>query len=186
MKIAVKNMVCDRCKLVVAQVLDELGIPYGQIGLGEVELSGELSPEQSVELRQKLEALGFEWLEEKNTILTERIRTTVINYIHYAPEQDKPLLSQYLQQQLGRDYGTLSAVFVTQKGLTIEQYAIQQRIERAKELLLYGELNLNEISWKLGYSSVQHLSAQFKKITGLTPSAFRKQGTGSRKPLDRV
>ncbi|AWG24168.1 helix-turn-helix domain-containing protein [Flavobacterium kingsejongi] len=182
----VKNMVCDRCILVVKQLLDAMDIPFKAVGLGEIELARDLEAEQEEEVKGKLAGLGFEWLDNRKFIVVERIKSAVIAYIHHGKNDGEESLSTYIQNTIDKDYSSLSSLFTITQGITIEQYAIQQRIEKAKELLLYDELNLNEISWNLGYSSVQHLSSQFKKLTGLTPTQFKKLKNNLRLPLDKV
>lgn len=182
----VKNMVCDRCILVVKQLLDAMDIPFKAVGLGEIELSRDLEAEQEEEVKGKLAELGFEWLDNRKFVLVERIKSAVIAYIHHGKNDGEESLTTYIQNTIDKDYSSLSSLFTITQGITIEQYAIQQRIEKAKELLLYDELNLNEISWNLGYSSVQHLSSQFKKLTGLTPTQFKKLKNNLRLPLDKV
>lgn len=181
----VKNMVCDRCILVVKQLLDAMDIPFKAVGLGEIELARDLEAEQEEEVKEKLAELGFEWLDNRKFVLVERIKSAVIAYIHHGKNNGESLTT-YIQNTIDKDYSSLSSLFTITQGITIEQYAIQQRIEKAKELLLYDELNLNEISWNLGYSSVQHLSSQFKKLTGLTPTQFKKLKNNLRLPLDKV
>lgn len=182
----VKNMVCDRCILVVKQLLDAMDIPFKAVGLGEIELARDLEAEQEEEVKEKLAELGFEWLDNRKFVLVERIKSAVIAYIHHGKNNGEESLTTYIQNTIDKDYSSLSSLFTITQGITIEQYAIQQRIEKAKELLLYDELNLNEISWNLGYSSVQHLSSQFKKLTGLTPTQFKKLKNNLRLPLDKV
>lgn len=182
----VKNMVCDRCILVVKQLLDAMDLPFKAVGLGEIELSRDLEAEQEEEVKGKLAELGFEWLDNRKFVLVERIKSAVIAYIHHGKNDGEESLTTYIQNTIDKDYSSLSSLFTITQGITIEQYAIQQRIEKAKELLLYDELNLNEISWNLGYSSVQHLSSQFKKLTGLTPTQFKKLKNNLRLPLDKV
>ncbi|MEN7547693.1 AraC family transcriptional regulator [Rapidithrix thailandica] len=184
----IKNMVCDRCILVVRQVLEQAHLDVRHISLGEVEISGEISPAQREQLTQQLEALGFELIDDKKTKLINRIKTSIIQLVHYQSE-DKPghkNLSHFLEEKLGYEYSYLSNLFSSVEGTTIEKFNIAQKIEKAKELLIYNELTLSEIAWKLGYSSVQHLSNQFKKVTGLSPSHFKKIGEYKRKGLDQV
>lgn len=182
----VKNMVCDRCILVVKQLLDAMDIPFKAVGLGEIELARDLEAEQEEEVKEKLAELGFEWLDNRKFVFVERIKSAVIAYIHHGKNNGEESLTTHIQNTIDKDYSSLSSLFTITQGITIEQYAIQQRIEKAKELLLYDELNLNEISWNLGYSSVQHLSSQFKKLTGLTPTQFKKLKNNLRLPLDKV
>lgn len=167
-------MVSIRCKMVVKSELDWLGIHYGAVELGEVHIKGGLTPEQRTSLKDALLKSGLELMEDKKAILIERIKNVIIEMVHYSDESPKVNFSDYLSEKLNHPYPYLAAHFSEVTGITIEQYIISHKIERVKELLLYDELNLTEISHKLNYSSVAHLSNQFKKITGLTPSYFKK------------
>lgn len=180
-------MVCDRCIMVVQQELGKLEIPYTKIDLGDVQLEETPAPEKLQALGKQLHSLGFELLDDRKTTLVEKLKTTIIRLIH-GNENDtlNTKLSVYLQEALQVDYHYLSTLFSSTEGLTIEKYVILQRIERVKELLQYDEMNLSEIADNLGYSSVQHLSQQFKKITGLTPTGYRQLKENNRKPLDKV
>ena len=183
----IKNMVCDRCVMVVRQQLDQLQLPYQQIQLGQVELKEAPRAESLEQLRQLLEQQGFELLDDKKAKTVERIKTTIVSLIHGKDADEFNLkLSAMLQEKLGLDYHYLSSLFSSVEGITIEKYAILQRIEKVKELLMYDEKNLGEIAFEMGYSSTQHLSQQFKKITGLTPSHFKKLKDNKRKPLDKI
>lgn len=187
MQLFIKNMVCDRCILVVRQELDQLQLPYRQLQLGEVELTKEPSAVELSQLQMRLESLGFELLDDKKSALVSKIKTQVLQLIHGKDGVElNTKLSVLLSEALKHDYSYLSSLFSSTEGTTIEKYVISQRIERAKELLLYDELSLSEIADKLGYSSVQHLSLQFKKITGLTPTHFKQIRENKRKPLDKV
>ncbi|MEC5143014.1 AraC family transcriptional regulator [Chitinophaga sp. 212800010-3] len=187
MNLYIKNMVCDRCILVVRQQLDKLDLPYVNIQLGEAELSG-LPPAWKLEaLKEQLNTLGFELLDDKKSTIVEKIKNLIIQLIHSG---DTISLTQkasvILADKIKLDYHYLTGLFSAVEGITIETYIILQRIERVKELLRYDELSLSEISDKLGYSSVQHLSQQFKKVTGLTASQFKQLEENHRKPLDKV
>lgn len=187
MVIHIKNMVCDRCIMSVRQQLDQLGLDYKNVQLGQVELSNGLTMDQLAQLKTSLEELGFELLDDKRSQVVEKIKTTIIALIHRSDGDDFNLkLSAHLEDTIGLDYHYLSTLFSSVEGITIERYTILQRIERVKELIMYNEKNLSEIAFELGYSSVQHLSQQFKKVTGLTPSAFKELGDKRRKPLDRI
>lgn len=187
MNLYIKNMVCDRCVMVVRQQLEAAGLDYHNIQLGQVELAGDASTAQLEALRARLNDFGFELLDDKKAQLVEKIKTTIIALIHGSSEEEFNLkLSAHLQDKLQLDYHYLSALFSSVEGITIEKYAILQRIEKVKELMMYGEKNLSEIAYSLGYSSVQHLSQQFKKITGLTPSHFKELKENKRKPLDKL
>lgn len=174
MKLVIRNMVSLRCKMIVKAVLEKLNLHFNILELGEVEISEELSPEAHKELKSALLKYGLEVMEDKKSILIEKIKNIIIEMIHYSDEQPLTNFSTYLAEKLGYDYKYMSNLFSEVKGTTIEHYIISHKIERAKELLIYNELTLTEIAWKLHYSSVAHLSNQFKKVTGLTPSFFKK------------
>lgn len=174
MTIYIQYMVCIRCKLVVKSELHALGIKYHTVDLGEVELEESLSVEQHAKLKQALLKSHLALIDDKRSILIEKIKHSIIERIHY---DDEPILvnfSDFLSDKLHYNFNYLSKLFAEVKGITIEQYIISHKIERIKELLLYDELNLKEIAHLLNYSSVAHLSAQFKKMTGLTPMHFKK------------
>lgn len=183
MKLYIKNMVCPRCMKAVEQVLLGVEATPLDIHLGEVVLKEPLSPAQLELVSSQLQQLGFELLDDNRKQLIEKIKSIVIEHIHYN-EDEKFVFSEVLSNKLHKEYSIISKLFSETEGITIEQYVIHQKIEKVKELLVYNEMNLNEISFKLNYSSVAHLSAQFKKITGLTPSQFKAQGIHLRKPLD--
>jgi YesN/AraC family two-component response regulator len=183
----IKNMVCDRCVMVVRQQLDELQLDYKNIQLGEVELSENANHAQLDQLRLNLEQQGFELLDDKRSKTVEKIKTTIVSLIHGKDADELNLkLSAILEEKLGMDYHYLSTLFSSVEGITIEKYAILQRIEKVKELLMYDEKNLSDIAFELGYSSVQYLSQQFKKVTGLTPTHFKQVKDNRRKPLDKI
>jgi AraC family transcriptional regulator len=186
----IKNMVCNRCVMVVRQELERLGFHPQKISLGEVTLNEpELSATQLTNIDESLQAMGFERIDDRKGRLIESIKSKVIVMIHDPkPESRKVNWSTWLADELHYDYNYLSNLFSSMEGITLEQYVIRQKIERAKELLFYDELNLSQISMELGYSSVAHLSAQFKKVTGLTPSELKKSRNKneSRKPLDSI
>lgn len=184
MKLYIKNMVCGRCEMAVRATLEQLQITIISIQLGEVELSGNLEENQKQSLAQNLNALGFELLDDKISKTIERIKNLIIDLVHYQNEKLKINLSTYLAEDLMQDYSTLSNLFSETEGITIEHYFIAQKIERAKELLLYNELTLSEIAIQLNYSNVAHLSNQFKKVTGFTPSHFKKLKEVKRKQID--
>lgn len=187
MQLYIKNMVCNRCKMVVQAELEQLGLNPVNVQLGEVELSQEcLTDEQTTAIASALGRFGFELLSDKKKQMVEQIKTAIIEHVHYATEPLKVNFSDYLSQKLGIEYGTLSAVFSETERNTIEKYIIQQKIEKVKELLTYGESSLSEIAYLLNYSSVAHLSTQFKKISGQTPSAYKQSQTATRKTLDEI
>ncbi|RPD50773.1 helix-turn-helix domain-containing protein [Paracnuella aquatica] len=186
MVLYVKNMVCNRCIKSVIGILAELGIGHEQVLLGEVPLQEPPDAEQLEQLRQRLHEEGFELIDDKKTRLIEQIKKLVLRRLAQDPDDIQDNLSDYLSKQLHHEYSYLSHLFSSVEGMTIEQYFIAQKIERAKELLVYGELSLSQIALQLGYSSVQHLSNQFKKVTGLTPTHFKTIGAARRRPLDEV
>lgn len=183
----IKNMVCDRCIKVVKDEFSKLNLGVEVIELGKVVVDSILNETQISEIRDILTANGFELIDDKKSQLIDRIKTLIIEKIHHSNNPVESInSSEYIAKEIGYDYSYLSNLFSSVEGITIEKYIINQKIEKAKELLVYNELTLNEISYKLGYSSVQHLSTQFKKITGLTPSYFKKLKENKRKPLDKV
>lgn len=167
-------MVCKRCKMIVSSELEKLGVNFCNLMLGEVDLIDNLSKDKLDVLDIELKKYGLELLIDKKAKLIERIKNIIIEQIHYSEEEIKINFSKILSKELDYNYKYLSNLFSEMHGTTIEHYIIQQKIERVKELIVYNELNLSEIAWKLNYSSVQHLSNQFKKVTGLTPSFFKK------------
>lgn len=184
-------MVCDRCCLAVSNVLKNIGLHYISIDLGEIDFSDNygdhLSNDKQKLLSDELEALGFSILSDKNSKLISDIKTSCLNYIEHIENNDNKTLSEHLSNAIRLEYNYLSHLFSVVEGITIEQYFIRLRVEKIKELLIYGELSLTEIAYQLGYSSVAHLSGQFKKITGLTPSYFRTlKDKKLRKPLDNL
>jgi AraC-like DNA-binding protein len=174
MKLYVKNMVCIRCKMIVKQQLKKLSLHYTIVELGEVEIIETISDDQLQEFKNLLFKYGLELLDDKKSILIEKIKKVIIELVHYADEPAKVNFSDYLSEKLNYDYTYLANLFSEVEGVNIEHYMIMHKIERVKELLVYDELSLSEISYKMHYSSVAHLSNQFKKITGLTPSYFKK------------
>lgn len=186
MKIYIKNMVCSRCEMVVTLELEKMEIPILSIKLGEVELFRNLEESEKQTLTKKLNALGFELLDDKISKTIERIKNLIIDLVHYQNEKLKINLSTYLAEDLKQDYSVLSNLFSETEGITIEHYFISQKIEKAKELLIYNELTLSEIAIQLNYSNVAHLSNQFKKVTGFTPSHFKKLKDIKRKQIDTL
>lgn len=183
-------MVCDRCKMVVKQEMEKLGLKPEKVALGEVTLSDD---DISEDIQKRLDAallnLGFERIDDRKARLIENIKNKVIEMIHYADHIDRKYnWSDILSEEVHYEYNYLSNLFSAVEGITLEQYIIRQKIEKVKELLFYDELNLSEIADKLGYSSVAHLSGQFKKVTGLTPSELKKSREidQNRKSLDNV
>lgn len=186
MHVYIKNMVCNRCILVVRQELEKLNIESCSINLGEVETKESLSKEKLEQLSGNLTALGFEVLDDAKRKLIEKIKNIIIKQVHHDQQEMRHNFSEVLSKALHKDYSYLSSLFSEVEGITIEKYVINQKIEKAKELIIYNELTLSEIAFQLGYSSVAHLSNQFKKLTGLTPSHFRQVGQQKRKPLDKI
>jgi len=185
MKLYIKNMVCDRCKMAVQRTLDNNRMPYSHLELGEVETTVEPTEDKLENFRRDIEKLGFELIEDRNSRIISKIKKVVLSYIR-SNSTKKSKLSNEVSNALAKDYNSLSNLFSSVEGITIEQFSILQKIEYVKELLVYDELSLSEIAHHLHYSSVQHLSNQFKKVTGLTPSHFKKIGKLKRQPLDRL
>ena len=182
----VKNMVCNRCILVVQNELDKLGLKVKDIKLGEVTLEKEPTSKEKLDLENNLNPLGFEVIDNKKSRIIEKIKNVIIDQVHYQDSDIKTNLSDLLSEKLNHDYNYLSNLFSEVEGTTIEKYFIAQKIEKVKEFLVYDELSLSEIAYRLNYSSVAYLSNQFKKVTGLTPSHFKKIRDDKRKPLDQV
>lgn len=173
MRIYIKNMVCIRCKMVVKDELTKLGIPYTTIELGEAEIPGAVSELQREQVRVALLRSGLELMDDRKAVIVQKIKNLIIELVHYSEEPLMINLSGYLSQKLNYDYTYLANLFSEAKGISIEKFFIAHRIERVKELLVYNELTLTEIAYKLHYSSVAHLSSQFKRVTGLTSSHFK-------------
>jgi AraC-like DNA-binding protein len=185
-KIFIKNMVCNRCIMVVQQEVEKLGLNVRSIKLGEVTLDSELPEEQKATLQKALTDLGFELIDNRKSRIIEKIKTIIIDLVHYQNNNLSTNLSDLLSSELHHDYSYLSNLFSEVEGTTIEKYFIAQKIEKVKELLVYDELSLSEIAFRLNYSSVAYLSNQFKKVTGLTPGHFKQIREDKRKPLDKV
>ena len=182
----IKYMVSLRCKMLVKEELKKLGLHYVVIELGTVDVLEDISPEQREQLRQNLLRSGLELLDDKKSILVEKIKNVITEMIHYSDEIPKVNYSDYISEKVGYDYTYLSNIFSEVKGITIQQFIINHKIERVKELLLYDELNLTEISYKMHYSSVAHLSNQFKKVTGLNPTYFKRLKMKRRDNLESI
>jgi len=172
--------------MVVEQALQRLDINDYKVTLGEVETGNIIAKEKLQQLEKNLAALGFELLDDSKTRLIEKIKNIIIQYVHDSQEENHQNFSDILSKALHKDYSYLSSLFSEVEGITIEKYIINQKIEKVKELITYDELSVSEIAYKLGYSSVAHLSNQFKKVTGLTPSHFKQVGQNKRKPIDKV
>lgn len=179
-------MVCNRCKMVVKAELEKLGLQPLVIELGEVTLSRDLNQDEKSKIARTLVGLGFDLIDDKKRKQIERIKTLIISLVHQHDSDIKTNLSDYISGHMEQDYNHLSKLFSEVEGTTIEKYHIAQKVEKVKELLVYGELSLSEIAYRMHYSSVAHLSNQFKKVTGLSPSYFKNQGKKKRKPLDEV
>lgn len=179
-------MVCQRCIMAVRDILERENITIEDIRLGEVRTREELDTEQLNHLDHQLRKIGFELIDDRKKRIIEKIKTTIVGMVHYSEENQKQNLSAVLAEQLHYDYNYLSSLFSEIEGMTIEKFLIAQKIERVKELLVYDELSLSEIADRLGYSSGAHLSNQFKKVTGLSPSHFRTIRDKKRKPLDQL
>ncbi|RDV13087.1 AraC family transcriptional regulator [Pontibacter diazotrophicus] len=170
----IKYMVSLRCKMMVKEELSKIGLQYVVVDLGTVEILEDITPEQRLLLKNNLLLSGLELLDNKKSILIEKIKNVIIEMIHYSDELPKANYSDFISKKLGHDYTYLANIFSEVKGITIQQFIIFHKIERVKELLLYKELNLTEIAHRLHYSSVAHLSNQFKKVTGLSPSFYKQ------------
>jgi len=190
MKLYIKNMVCNRCVMAVQQAFENVGLHPEKVALGEISLKEETISETKLkELDTALQSLGFERIDDRKARIIEAIKNKIIQLIHHSDQVSrKHNWSDILAEEMHYEYNYLSNLFSSVEGITLEQYIIRQKIERVKELLFYDELNLSEIANQLGYSSVAHLSAQFKKVTGLTPSELKKSREIDklRKPLDGV
>jgi len=186
MKLYIKYMVSIRCKMMVKEELLKLGLHHTTVDLGMVEIMENLDAEQRGQLKTALLKSGLELMDDKKAILIEKIQNVIVEMIHYSDELPKMNFSDYLCEKLNYDYTYLANIFSETKGITIEHFMILHKIERVKELIIYDELNLSEIAWKLHYSSVAHLSHQFKKITGLTPSFFKSMKHKRRGTLENV
>lgn len=186
MKLFIKYMVSLRCKMAVKAALDELELHYILIDLGEVEIKEEITPEQRSRLKNVLLESGLELMDDHKAVLIEKIKIVIRELIHHEDEPLKINFSHYLSEKLNHDYTYLANLFSEVTGITIEHFIIAHKIERVKELLIYNELSLTEISYKLNYSSVAHLSNQFKKVTGLTPTFFKRIKDKKRITLNNV
>ncbi|PKP46046.1 MAG: AraC family transcriptional regulator [Bacteroidetes bacterium HGW-Bacteroidetes-11] len=186
MKLYIKNMVSDRCKMIVKSELLKLGLHHVMIDIGEVEIMETLSAEQQENLNSNLRKTGLLLISDKKSILLEKIKNIIIDLVYYAEKPPKTNFSDYLSEKLDYDYTYMANLFSETQNTTIEQYIINLKIERVKELLIYDELNISEIADKMHYSSLSHLSSQFKKITGLTPSYYKRLRNNRRKPIENV
>jgi AraC-like DNA-binding protein len=179
-------MVCIRCQMLVKAELEKLGLRYIDVKIGEADIIDDILPEQLQLLDLNLKKSGLQLMDNKKSILVEKIKSAIIELVHYTDEQLKVNLSEYLSEKLNYDYTYLANLFSEVKGITIEKFFLTHKIEKVKELIVYDELNLTEIAHKMHYSSIAHLSNQFKKVTGLTPSHFKKLKNKRRGTLEDV
>ena len=179
-------MVSNRCKMAVKEELRNLGLHFIVVDLGEVEIMENISMDQREILKAKLLQSGLELMDDKKAMLIEKIKTVIIEMVHHSNEIIKVNFSDYLSEKMNHDYTYLSNLFSEVQGTTIEQFIISHKTERIKELIIYGEHNITEIAWKMGYSSVAHLSSQFKKVTGLSPSHFKQMKDKRRSPIEEI
>jgi AraC-like DNA-binding protein len=179
-------MVSSRCKQAVKEELKKLGLHFILVELGEVEIMEDLSPEQRAQLREALAKIELELMDDRKGILIERIKNAIVEMVHHADENLKTNFSDYLSNKLQYDYTYLANLFSEVQGINIGQFIIAHKIERIKELIIYGELSISEIAWKMNYSSVAHLSNQFKKVTGLTPTHFKQLKDKKRNPIEEI
>lgn len=186
LKFYIRNMVCIRCKIVVKDEIERLGLHPIRVELGQAEIVENLSVEVLKKFKLALLKSGLELMDDKKSMLIEKIKSVIVDLVHYKEEPLEIKFSEYLSQQLGLDYTYLANLFSEVQGMTIEHYLIAHKIERVKEVLVYDEISLTEIAYRMHYSSVAHLSYQFKKVTGLTPSHFKKLKDKKRKSLEEV
>lgn len=186
MKLYIKYMVSARCKMAVKEELKKFGLHFMVVDLGEVEIMETISLDVREQLKASLLLSGLELMDDKRAVLIEKIKNVIIEQVHHSDEIIKVNFSTYLSEKLNHDYTYLANLFSEVQGTTIEQFLISHKIERIKELIIYGELNITEIAWKMNYSSVAHLSNQFKKMTGLSPSHFKQLKDKRRSPLEDI
>lgn len=179
-------MVSARCKMAVKEELKKLGLHFIVVDLGEVEIMENISAEQREQLKASLLISGLELMDDKRAVLIEKIKNVIIEMVHHSDEMIKTNFSDYLSEKLKHDYTYMANLFSEVQGTTIAQFMIAHKVERIKELMIYGELNITEIAWKMNYSSVAHLSNQFKKMTGLSPSHFKQLKDKRRSPLEEI
>jgi len=179
-------MVSNRCKMAVKDALRKLKLHFVVVDLGEVDIMEDITEEQRAQLKLELFNSGLELMDDKRAMLIEKIKNVIIDMVHYSEEDIKINFSDFLSEKLNHDYTYLANLFSEVQGTTIEQFIIVHKIERIKELIIYGELNITEIAWKMNYSSVAHLSNQFKKVTGLSPSHFKQMKVKRRSPIEEI
>ena len=186
MKLFIKYMVSNRCKMLVKEELKKLGLHFMVVDLGEVDIMETLTLYQRSQLKEALLESGLELMDDKKAVLIEKIKTVIINMVHHSDESPKMNFSNFLSEKLNQDYTYLSNLFSEVQGTTIEHFIIAHKTERIKELIIYDELNITEIAWKMNYSSVAHLSSQFKKVTGLSPTHFKQLKVKKRSPIEDI
>jgi AraC-like DNA-binding protein len=179
-------MISTRCKMMVKEELKKLGLHFIVVDLGEVEIMEDMTPQQKEYLKIALIDIGLELMDDKRGILIEKIKNVIVEMVHHVDELPKTNFSDFLSEKLHHDYTYMSNLFSEVQGTTIEQFIISHKVERIKELIIYGELNITEIAWKMNYSSVAHLSNQFKKVTGLSPSHFKQLKDKKRNPIEDI
>lgn len=184
MKLYIKNMVCSRCKMVVKSIFESLGVNPISVELGEVELKNNIQESQKNELLKILRTVGFDLIDDRKSKTIDKIKTLIIDLVQNKNNDLKSNLSSYISQELHQDYNTLSNLFSEVENTTIEKYFINQKIEKVKELIIYDELSLSQIAYSLNYSTVSHLSNQFKKVTGFSPTYFKNIKTIKRKQIE--
>ena len=186
MKLHIKYMVSNRCKMAVKEELKKFGLHFIVVDLGEVEIMENISTEQRERLKIALLGVGFELMDDRKAVLIEQIKNVIVEMVHHTEETIKTNFSDFLSEKLKYDYTYMANLFSEVQGTTIEQFIISHKIERIKELIIYDELNITQIAWKMNYSSVAHLSNQFKKVTGLSPSHFKQLKDKRRSPIEEV
>lgn len=186
LKLYIKYMVSTRCKMAVKDALKKLQLHFIIVDLGEIEIMETLTPEQREQLKIELVGSGLELMDDKRAVLIEKIKNVIVEMIHHSDEMVKVNFSDYLSEKLNYDYTYLANLFSEVQGTTIEHFVIAHKVERIKELIIYDELNITEIAWKMNYSSVAHLSNQFKKVTGLSPSHFKRLKVKRRSPIEDI
>lgn len=186
LKLHIKYMVSNRCKMVVKEELKKMGLHFIMVDLGEVEIMEDISEEERGQFKEALSQYGLELIGDKKSIIIEKIKTVIIEIVHHSDEFPKQNISDFLSERLDLDSTYLTNLFSSIQGITIQQFVIEHKIARVKELIMYGELSFKEIAWKMNYSSIAHLSNQFKKITGLTPSHFRQLKDIRRTPIEEI
>lgn len=182
----IKNMVCDRCIMAVRKTIEDIGLKPEEVKLGSATIEGSIDTDQRQKLREELQAIGFELLDDQRQRTIEQIRTAIIELVHYNNNNAPVNLSSYLSKKIGQDYSALSKLFSEYASKTIERYYMEIRVERVKELMTYGELTLSQIALKLNYSSSAYLSTQFKAVTGMTPSQFKRLQGDKRRKMDEI